>query len=235
MTAPQIMAELKSLGSPAIKNILLRHGVREPLFGVRVGDMRPIVKKIRTDYQLAKELFATGNADAMYLAGLVADDSKMTKADLHAWVKQALSNNISEYTVPWVTAGNKHGFELALEWIDSAEEHIAAAGWSTLANIVSLVPDVQLDMSALKSLLARVGRQIHTAPNRVRYTMNTYVICLGAYIKPLSTDAIATAKKMGAVTVQMDGTACKVPSAPEYIQKAIGRGSLGKKKKTVKC
>lgn len=235
MTAKQIMTELESLGSPGIKKILLQHGVREPLFGVKVGDLKPIQKKIKVDYQLAKELYATGNADAMYLAGLIADDAKMTKADLQTWVKQALSNNICDYTVPWVAAGSPHGYELAKEWIESSKEHIANAGWSTLAHIASLVPDDKLDLPNLKTLLSRVVKEIHTAPNRVRYTMNNFVICVGAYVKPLSADAIAAANKIGPVTVNMGNTACKVPFAPEYIEKAKARGSLTKKKKTVKC
>ncbi|HXD78069.1 MAG TPA: hypothetical protein VN616_09700, partial [Puia sp.] len=184
---------------------------------------------------LAKELYATGNADAMYFAGLIADDAKMSRADLTSWVNQALSTNISEYTVPWVAAGNPYGYGLALEWIDSPKDHIAAAGWSTLANIVTLVPDDKLDMAGLRILLARVAAKIHAAPNRVRYTMNAFLICLGAYVKPISAEAVATAKRVGPVKAIMDGTSCKVPFAPEYIKKAIGRGSLGKKKKTVKC
>src|SRR5882757_7067311 len=115
MTVAAIMAELKTLGDPQIKSILQKHGVREPFFGVRVGDMKPIQKKIKKDYQLAKDLYATGNADAMYLAGLIADDEKMTKADLQTWVEMAVSNNICEYTVPWVATGSKHGLELATE------------------------------------------------------------------------------------------------------------------------
>jgi 3-methyladenine DNA glycosylase AlkD len=235
MTAQQIMTELESLGSPSIKKILVNHGVREPFFGVKVSDMKPIQKKIKVDYQLAKDLYATGNADAQYLAGLVADDGKMTRADLQTWVKQALSQNISEYTVPWVAAGSHYGYELGKEWIDSPTEHISATGWSTLANLVALQPDDKLDLPGLKTLLARVVKDIHSAPNRVRYTMNNFVICLGAYVNPLSADAIAAAKKIGAVSVDVGGTACKVPVATEYIQKAKDRGLLGKKKKTVKC
>jgi len=235
MTVQQIMTELEKLGSPGIKKILLNHGVREPLFGVKVGDMKPIQKKIKMDYQLAKELYSTGNADAQYLAGLIADDAKMSKADLQTWVKQALSQNISEYTVPWVAAGSPHGYELAKEWIDSPKEHISAAGWSTLANLVALQPNEKLDLPALKTLLARVVKEIHTAPNRTRYTMNNFVICLGAYVKPLSAEAIAAAKKIGPVSVNVGNTSCGVPLATDYIQKAIDRGSLTKKKKTVKC
>ncbi|HXB93633.1 MAG TPA: hypothetical protein VNU70_00700, partial [Puia sp.] len=65
--------------------------------------------------------------------------------------------------------------------------------------------------------------------------MNNFVICVGAYVLPLHKEAIATAKKIGTVTVDMEGTACKVPDAAEYIAKIEARGALGKKKKTVKC
>jgi len=235
MTAKQIMTELETLGSPAIKKVLVQHGVREPFFGVKIGDMKPIQKKIRMDYQLANELYATGNADAQYFAGLIADDMKMTKTDLQTWVKGALSQNISEYTVPWVAAGSQHGYELALEWIESPKEYIAAAGWSTLANLVALQPDAKLDLPGLTKLLARAVTEVHTAPNRVRYVMNNFVICIGAYVPALHKEGVAAATKIGTITVDVGGTSCKIPVATEYIQKAIDRGSLTKKKKTVKC
>ncbi len=187
------------------------------------------------DYQLAKDLYATGNADAMYLAGLIADDEKMTKADLQTWAEQAVSNNISEYTVPWVAAGSKYGFEIALEWIDSKEEHIAACGWATLSNIVALKPDTELDVAAFKALIQIVVQTIHTADNRVSKTMNGFIIAVGSYVTELTSDAIDASKKIGGVIYDTSGTACKIPDAAEYIKKMSDRGAIGKKKKTVKC
>jgi 3-methyladenine DNA glycosylase AlkD len=235
MTVQEIMDDLKSHGSESIKKILLKHGVKEPFFGVKVEYLKPIQKKVKMDYQLAKDLYETGNADAMYLAGLIADDEKMTKADLQTWVNQALSNNISDYTVPWVTAGNKNGYELALEWIDSPQEHIAVAGWSTLSNIVSLKQDDELDLTSLKELLARVVKTIHSASNRIRPAMNGFLIAVGVHVTSLTGEAVAAAKIIGPVTVVKEGTACKVPDAIEYIMKVKDKGTLGKKKKTVKC
>ena len=229
------MADLKSLGSDSIKKILLKHGVREPFFGVKIEHLKTIQKQIKKDYTLAKELYATGNADAMYLAGLIADDEKMTKTDLQTWVKQAVSANIFEHTVPWVAAGSHHGYELALQWIDSPEERIAVAGWSTLGDLVALLPDTELDLPKLKALIARVVTGIHSAPNRVRYTMNGFLISVGSFVPALTADALSAAKKIGPVTVDMNGTACKVPDPSEYIQKVKAKGTLGKKKKTVKC
>src|ERR1700735_5108415 len=140
MTVQEIMDDLQSHGSESIKKILLKHGVKEPFFGVKIEYLKPLQKKLKVDYQLAKDLYATGNADAMYLAGLIADDEKMTPGDLDTWAMQAVSNNISDFTVPWVAAEGKYGYEMALKWIDSPDEHVAAAGWATLGNLAALKP-----------------------------------------------------------------------------------------------
>lgn len=235
MTLKEIMTELKSYGNDNIKKILLKHGVKEPFFGVKVEQLKIIQKKIKKDYNLSKELYFTNNADAMYLAGLIADDEKMTKEDLQAWVKLAESNNINGYTVPWVTAGSKYGFDLGMEWIDSDEEHIAVAGWSTLSGLMAIKPDNELDLQLIKKLLTRIENKIHTSKNRERLSMNGFIIAVGTYVETLTKDAITTAIKVGAVTVNMNGTACKVPNAVEYIKKVSDKGLLGKKKKTLKC
>jgi len=235
MTVEEIMTELRSKGSESIKKILLNHGVKEPFFGVKVEHLKVIQKKIKKDYTLANELYATNNGDAMYLAGLIADDEKMTKKDLQQWVKQAKATTISSYTVPWVTAGSKYGFELALEWIDAKEDHVNAAGWSTLSGLVALKPDAELDLKKLKTLLDRVVKNIHKAKNREKQTMNMFVIALGIYVQSLTKDALAAATKIGVVTVDMNGTACKVPAAVEYIKKAETKNVIGKKKKILKC
>lgn len=235
MTVQEIMAELEAKGDAQIKSIFLRHGAKEPLFGVRVGDMKPIQKKIKKNYQLAKDLYATGNADAMYLAGLIADDTKMTKKDLELWVEQATSPMSSEYAVPWVAAGSLCGFELALQWIDSSQAHIAVAGWNTLSSLVALKPDSELDIVTLRNLLSRVRQTIHQSTDRVRYVMNGFVIAIGSYVSELSNEAIETAQKIGKVKVNMNGTACKVPDAAEYIDKVKDKGKIGVKRKEVKC
>ncbi|MCO5950682.1 DNA alkylation repair protein [Mucilaginibacter flavidus] len=235
MTVNEIMADLQAHGSESIKKILLNHGVKEPFFGVKIEHLKTIQKKVKKDYSLAKDLYATGNADAMYLAGLITDDSKMTKADLQAWAEQALSNNINEYTVPWVAAESNYGFELGLEWIDSDKDHVAAAGWSTLGNVAALKADSELNLATYRALLQRVINNIHTSANRVKARMNIFVMNVGCYILPLADEAVAAATKIGAVYVDTTGTACKVPDATTYIDKVKARGAQGKKKKTVKC
>jgi len=235
MTTEQIMNELKKKGSESIKKIFQNHGANEPMYGVKIADLKVIQKQVKKDHKLAMDLFATGNYDAMYLAGLIADESKMSKTDIQQWAESAHSSGISEYTVAWVAAESDYGWELGMKWIDSSKEKIASAGWNSLSGVIAMKPDNELDIATIKKLLQRTVKEIHSAPNRVRYTMNGFVIGVGSYIKELTKEAIETAKKIGIVYVDMGGTACQVPSAADYIKKIEAKGYIGKKKKTVKC
>lgn len=236
MTSKEVLNELKKAGSEQIKNILLKHGAKEPFYGVKVEDMKKIQKKIKDNKQkVAYELFDSGVSDAQYLAALVADGSQMTKKELQHWVEHASWSQVSEYSVPWVTSENKEGFDIALKWIDSKKESIASSGWCAMSAIVSVWRDDDLDLKVLMKLLSRVEKEIHKSGNRIRYCMNGFVIAVGSYVEPLSTNAFATAKKVGEVFVDMGGTSCQVPFAPMYIQKVVDKGKLGKKKKMAKC
>lgn len=235
MSVDEVMAYLEEKGCPTTKATFMRHGAPDSFFGVKVGDLKVLQKKIKRDHSLALKLYETGNSDAMYLAGLICDPQAMTKKELDQWVKAAPWYMISEYTVAWTAAESPCGYDVAKKWIDSKQESIASAGWMTLSGIVSLKSDNDLDLEELTELLSRVEKKIAAAPNRVKYAMNGFVISVGSYVNPLSELAQQTARRLGKVEVDMGNTACKVPLATEYIDKAIARGSLSKKRKTVFC
>ena len=236
MTAKEILAEMKPLGRESYKRMLFNnYGVREPCFGVKIGHLKKIQKRIKMDYQLALDLYDTGNYDAMYLAGLIADDARMTKKDLQRWVEKAYGGTLAGATVAWVAAGSPHGWEMALEWIDSKNEFIATAGWATLSSLVSIKDDAELDLPELKRLLQRVQKTIHQTPDTPRYAMNDFIIALGSYVKPLAEFALQTSEKLGPVMANLGNNACQVPFAPDYIRKVQKHGAVGKKRKTAKC
>jgi 3-methyladenine DNA glycosylase AlkD len=235
MTAKEILAEIKPLGTDGYKKVMLNHGIREPFFGVKISELQKIVKRVKMDYQLALDLYDTGNYDAMYLAGLIADDARMTKKDLQRWVAGAYCGALCGSTVAWVAAGSPHGWALAREWIDSKSDLVASAGWATLGSLVSIREDADLDLAELKRLLQRVQKTIHQAPNATRNQMNRFVISVGCYASSLTTTALQVGEKIGPVTVDMGNTACQVPFIPDYIRKVEKRGTIGKKRKTAKC
>ena len=237
MSASEIIEELKENGSASIKKVLMKHGAREPFFGVKVEYLKKIQKRVKMDYLLSLALYETGISDAMYLAALIADDQKMTKEDLEGWVESAYWSLLNENAVPWVAAGSRYGRELALEWIDAPKETTAIAGWATYSSLLTIKPDSELDLYEVQALLARVEQTIHTQPDRVRYNMNGFVICVGSYVAPLAEAAMETAKRIGKVSVDVGDTSCRVSYAPDSIQKVweTAGGGVAKKRKTVKC
>ena len=142
---------------------------------------------------------------------------------------------ISEYTIPWLAVEHPQGRELAVEWIGSKKEHIATSGWCTYSGLLATRPDETLNLKEIEGLLGTVVKKIDGAQNRVRYTMNGFVIAVGTYVRPLAKQAKMAAKKIGDVSVDVGDTACKVPLASAYIEKAEAAGKAGVKKKTIRC
>jgi hypothetical protein len=235
MTLDQTMNLLAAKGSEQTRKTFRRHGAPEAMFGVKVGDLKPIAKAIKGNLALALQLYATGNSDAMYLAGLVADGSKMKRSELDLWAKTATWHMISGSTVPWVAAEHPEAIEIASEWIESKKESIAVAGWATLASVVCVRSDEVLPIRQLEALMARVVEGIHTAPNRVRYVMNNFIICCGTYVAPLAEKALTAAKEIGPVEVDMGQTDCKVPDAVPYILRSRRGLPIAPKRKTARC
>ena len=164
MTLKEVMQELESYGNPATKKVLMNHGAKEPFFGVKVADMKKILKKVKTNHELALQLFDTGNSDAMYLAGYMVDANQVTKKMLNDWVKKAYWQYLSEYAVPWVAVDGGLGLEMGLKWIESKDEIIQSAGWATLNSYLSVVPNEEIDKELISSLLKRAEENVHDSP-----------------------------------------------------------------------
>ena len=232
-----ILAELKKKGTERARKTYARHGMpAEHVFGVSIADLKIIAKGIKGEQSLACDLYATGKMEAMYLAGLVADGSQMTRAQLNGWALGAANfAMIAEYTVPWVAVENPQARALAIQWIKAKQEQVASAGWCTYAGLVATREDVELDLAQIEDLLNQIVRGPGGAQNRVPYTMNGFVIAVGVYVKPLSAKAMAAAQAMGTVSVAMGATACKVPLAAAEIRNAVTAGRIGRKRKTIRC
>ncbi len=234
-TVAKVMQKLEALGSEQTVKTFRRHGANGPMFGVKVGDLKQVLKQIKGNQTLALELWETGNADAMYLAALVADGNQMTAKQLDDWAKSAWWQMLSEYSVPWVASEHPQAFAIAKKWIASKRPQIQTSGWNAYSSAISIRADADLDLAEIEELLQMVERDIHQADNRVKYVMNGFVIAVGSYVKPLLSKAKATAKRIGIVEVNLGDTACKVPLATEYIAKVEQANRVGQKRKTAKC
>ena len=109
------------------------------------------------------------------------------------------------------------------------------SGWRTLGNLAAVIPDDKLDVKMISALLDRVAKTLPASSDGVRYAMNTFVIMCGTYVQALGKKAIATARQVGKVEVDMGETECKVPDAESYILKCRRGAPVAPKRKTMRC
>lgn len=235
MELNEIMEELKALGTERTKKTYLNNGAREPVFGVSISAMKPIFKKIKYNQPLAEQLYATGNYDAMYLAGMIAEPKKMTEEDFDRWIEGAYFYMISDYIVAVTLAETDIAFTVADRFIDSKDELTMSAGWSCYDWLLGSRKDSEFDKDKLLSMLYRVRDTIHNQPNRTKYAMNNFIMSVGISYLPLHEEAKKIAVEVGKVEVFMGKTQCKTNVAAEYIQNAADKGKLGFKRKHVRC
>lgn len=225
-----VMQELEALGKERTKKIYGSNGAHEPLFGVATGAMKPIAKKIKTNQPLAEQLYATGNYDAMYFAGVIADPKAMTEADFDRWIDAAYFYMLSDFVVAVTLSETDIAQEVADKWIASGDELRMSAGWSCYCWLLGNRPDREFAEDKLAHMLERVENTIHDSPERTKYAMNNFIYTVAVSYLPLHQKAVETAKAVGPVEVKS-----KLLNASANIQKAIERGQLGFKRKYVRC
>ncbi|MBI0579907.1 DNA alkylation repair protein [Neobacillus cucumis] len=235
MNFETVMQELEALGKERMKKTYISNGAHEPLFGVATGAMKPMAKKIKKDQPLAEELYATGNYDAMYFAGIIADPMIMTEADFERWIDAAYFYMLSDYVVAVTLAETDIAQAVADKWIASGEEIRMSAGWSCYCWLLGNRPDSEFSESKIASMLEHVETTIHDAPDQTKSAMNNFMYTVGISYLPLHDKALETAKAVGPVEIRRDKKKSSILLASENIQKDLDRGRLGFKRKYVRC
>lgn len=168
MTLEEVMTELEALGTERTKKQYMSRGAREPLFGVPTGAMKPLFKNIKRDQALSEQLYATGNYDAMYFAGMIADPNAMTEADFDRWIQAAYFPMLANFVVAVTLSEADCAQSVADRWIDSEEELYQAAGWSCYEWLLGYQPDSAFSQDKILSLLRRAQSAGRRAPYTAR-------------------------------------------------------------------
>ncbi|WP_246943793.1 DNA alkylation repair protein [Bacillus pinisoli] len=230
-----VMQELEALGKERTKKVYISNGAHEPLFGVATGAMKPIARKIKINQPLAEELYATGNYDAMYFAGIIADPKAMTESDYNRWMDDAYFYMLSDYVVAVTLAESDIAQDVADQWIASGEELRMSAGWSCYCWLLGNRKDHEFSESKMSQFLDQVKTTIHDSPERTKYSMNNFLYTVGTSFKPLHEKAVETAKEVGIVELKRDNKKSSFLNAYESIQKEVERDRIGFKRKYVRC
>jgi len=235
MDLETVMQELEALGKERTKKIYMSNGALEPLFGVATGQMKPIAKKIKQNQPLAEQLYNTGNYDAMYFAGVIADPKAMTEADFERWIDAAYFYMLSDYVVAVTLAETDIAQEVADKWIASGEELKMSAGWSCYCWLLGNRRDSEFSEEKIANMLELVKNTITDAPERAKSAMNYFMYTVGVSYVPLHDKAVETAKAVGPIEMIRDNKKNSVLHAFENIQKEVDKGRVGFKRKYVRC
>lgn len=230
-----VMQELEALGKERTKKIYMSNGAKEPVFGVTIGSMKPMVKQIKINHQLAEQLYATGNYDAMYFAGVIANPKAMKEADYDRWMETAYFYMISDFVVAVTLAESDIAQEVSDKWIASGDELKMSAGWHCYCWLLGNRKDDQFSSEKLKNMLEQVKKSIHAAPPRTQVAMNNFILTVGISFKPLHEEALQIAQEIGPIKIQRQGKKPSTLHAYEEIQKQVEKDRIGFKRKYVRC
>ncbi|WP_035054821.1 DNA alkylation repair protein [Carnobacterium pleistocenium] len=230
-----VMQELEALGKERMKKIYLSNGAHEPLFGVTTGSMKPMSKQIKINQTLAEELYATGNYDAMYFAGIIAEPKAMTESDFDRWVEAAYFYMVSDFVVAVTLSESDIAQEVADKWIASGQELKMSAGWSCYCWLLGNRSDTEFSKSKILNMLDTVKKTIHDSPERTKSSMNNFLSTVGISFSPLHEKAIEIAMGVGPVVIKRENKKDSTSNAYESIQKQVEKGRIGFKRKYVRC
>lgn len=222
-TTEQVMQELEAAGTEQNRKIYRRHGAGDNQFGVSYATLGAIEKQIKReknparDHEIGLELWATGNRDAQVLALRLLDPRRVDRDALNQWVRGLGDYGMADALGVFV-AKVPDARELGYAWIDAEGEWIETTGWNVIGNLVALG---EISEAECTELLVRIEREIHTAKNRVRYSMNQVVIAVGVRDGALYPLAMTSAQTIGPVMVDHGQTGCKTPDAASYIEKTL--------------
>ena len=232
MTFDTIMNQLKSLGTEQNRNIYRNHGCDIDMYGVSVANLKQVLKPIKRNQELGKQFFLSSNADAIYLSQWMVDPHQLTTEEVESRVLLSHYYMLIETAIPMILAKDKELSEQYLHrWLSHSESRFRQAAYSLFSLLVSIYPNEELDLAWIERLLWNILEVIHEEDNRVRYTMNQFIISVGAAIPSLYELAFRIAQQIGVVEVSMGNTACKVPYAPDYLNKIKSMNRIGQKRK----
>lgn len=220
MTLAETMKELAANGSAQYRKTYARHGVKGEMFGISFAFLEKLRKKIKSDHELATQLWETGNHDARVLATMIADPKQMTDKQAEDWVKE-LDNYGITGMFGRLLAQAPLARKKAEKWHKAKAEYVSSAGWIVLSHLA--VGDQELPDEYFAPYLDLIESGIHQQQNRVRHEMNGALIAIGLRSHGLRERALAVAKKIGQVEVDHGETSCKTPAAAEYIGKTLAR------------
>jgi 3-methyladenine DNA glycosylase AlkD len=224
ITLEDALQQLEALGNEGVraqnaKSGVFGDGAGDNQFGVALGDIRTVAKKIKTDHALALSLWDTGNVDAQFLATLLIEPRKLSAKEMDRLVRSIAYVRVADWLISYVLANFPEKEMLREGWMDDDDRWAARAGWQLTASRVAKSPD-GLDVPAL---LDRIESEMADAEPEVQWTMNNTLATIGIHFPKHRKRAIAIGEKLGIYRDYPVSKGCTSPFAPIWINYMVSK------------
>lgn len=220
MTVKKLLAQLESLGNAARRKHNTKAGAPDNQFGVKLGDLRAIAKKLKTDHALALELWDTGNVEAQLLATQIIDVSSLSAAELDTMTRSTTCGQVADWLNAYVVAQHPEKEKLRAKWMKDKDRWAARAGWNLTA---SRVQDGEADGLDLGALLDRIEKELPKAKPEVQWTMNNTLAAIGIDHAEHRKRALAIGEKIGLYRDWPVSKGCTPPYVPVWVEAMLKR------------
>ena len=221
MTLNETLKQLKALGNAKVRAQNAKSGAGDDQFGVSLGDIRTLAKKIKTDHALALSLWDTGNVDAQFLAALLIQPKKLSAKEMDRMVRSITFVRVADWLISYVVRQHPDKETLRQHWMTEDDRWAARAAWDLTSERVAKNPD-GLDLPAL---LDRIESEMAGAEPEVQWTINNTLATIGIHVPKLRKRAIAIGEKLGIYRDYPVSKGCTSPFAPIWINFMVNRQS----------
>lgn len=215
-TVVEVTAELAALDDPKIRAVNERHGDDH---GVNLGKLRAVAKRLKTQQDLARELWATGDSAARLLALLICRPKAYGRDELDAMLREARTPKVHDWLVNYVVKKSPHAEPLRLAWSADPDPVVASAGWALTTERVARNPD-GLDLAGL---LDEIEAEMAGAPERLQWAMNHCLAQIGIEHPAYRERAVGIGERLGVLKDYPTPPGCTSPYAPVWINEMVRR------------
>lgn len=219
MTLNETLKQLKALGDAKVLAQNAKRGASDNQFGVKLGDIRALAKKIRTDHELALSLWESGNVDAQFLSTLLIQPRNLSVKEMDRMVRSVSFVQVADWLNSYVVRQHPDKETLRQKWMAADDRWLARAGWDLTSERVGKSPD-GLDIPAL---LTRIESEMASAKPEVQWTMNSTLATIGIHFPNHRKRAIAIGEKLGIYRDYPVSKGCTSPFAPIWIDAMVSR------------
>ncbi|NHO82472.1 DNA alkylation repair protein [Micromonospora sp. CMU55-4] len=215
-TLAEVTAELAALDDPKIRAVNERHGDDH---GVNLGKLRAVAKRLKTQQDLARELWATGDSAARLLALLICRPKAYGRDELDAMLREARTPKVHDWLVSYVVKKSPHAEPLRLAWSADPDPVVASAGWALTTERVARNPD-GLDLAGLLDV---IEAEMAGAPERLQWAMNHCLAQIGIEHPAYRERAVGIGERLGVLKDYPTPPGCTSPYAPVWINEMVRR------------